>query len=132
MSRNSQAKALIKELAMQAKERLKNSNYSQIDGSFGYKKPFDRRNYKVLSKMDCKKPDITIKIINDTVDEENFNRRVYALLQENEDISNPLNKLIDKEAFDSFSEFEQEKYILELADKYTKARENYLQQSSSC
>lgn len=132
MSKNSQAKALIKELAMQAKERLKNSNYSQNDNSYSYHKQFDRRNYKMLSKINCKKPEITIKIINDTVDEENFNRRVYALLEENEDISNPLNKLIDKKAFDSFSEFEQEKYVLELADKYTRARERYFKQSSSC
>ena len=126
---NKKAKALIKELAMQAKERMKNKSYGTKEETIELKRYVERQNQiKLLSNMECKKPEITIKIINDSVDEENFKNRVYQLLIEDEDLLNPLAKLIDKTAYESFDEPMQEKYILELAEKYNKVRENYFKE----
>lgn len=127
MSKNNTAKAIIKELAMQAKQRLKNSSYYNKEENLQAKKILDRRNQiRLLNNTGCKKPEITIKIINDSVSDENFNNRVYALLSEDADIINPMSKLVNQEEFKNFSEVEQEKYILELSAKYIKAREEYL------
>lgn len=129
MSKNNTARALIKELANQAKQRLKNSNYGTKEENLLTKRIIARRNQiRVLNGMDCRKNDITIKIINDSVNDENFNNRVYALLDEDADMINPMSKLIDQVKFNNFSEFEQEKYILDLSAKYTKAREHYLKE----
>ena len=127
MSKNNTAKAIIKELAMQAKQRLKNSSYYNKEENLQAKKILDRRNQiRLLNNTGCKKSEITIKIINDSVSDENFNNRVYALLSEDADIINPMSKLVNQEEFKNFSEVEQEKYILELSAKYIKAREEYL------
>lgn len=128
MSKNTKARAIIKELALQAKERLKKSKYGTKEQNLSMKRSIDRRNQlQLYINEGCKKSEITIKIINDSVDEENFNNKVYALLQENADIINPLGKLIDEKIYNSISSENQEKYILELSAKYTKAREKYLQ-----
>lgn len=133
MAKNSNAKAIIKQLALQAKQRLKNSDYGTREENLERKRIQNRRNnLSLLSGLECKKPEITIKIINDTVDDENFRNRVYAMLHENEDLLNPMANLIDQTAFDSFSETEQEKYILDLSERYTKARASYFEHYSNC
>lgn len=132
MSKNNTAKALIKELANQAKQRMKNSSYGSKEENLNIKKVIAKQNQiRLLNAYDLSKPEITIKIINDSVNDENFNNRVYALLDENIDIINPMGKLIDQSKFENFNEFEQEKYILDLSEKYAKARENYFLQHVS-
>lgn len=129
MAKNSNARAIIKQLALQAKERLKNSNYASKEENLQAKLIQERKNsLRLLSGLECKKPEITIKIINDTVDDENFKNRVYALLNQNQDTINPMASLIDQTAFDTLDEIEQEKYILDLSEKYRKVRESYFQQ----
>lgn len=133
MAKNSNARAIIKQLALQAKQRLKNSSYGTKEENMEIRRIQNRKtNLCLLSGLECKKPEITIKIINDTVDDENFKNRVYALLNENQDSINPMASLIDQTAFDSFSETEQEKYILDLSEKYRKVRENYFKHYSNC
>lgn len=131
MAKNSNARAIIKQLALQAKERLKNSNYASKEENLQAKRIQDRKNsLRLLSGLECKKPEITIKIINDTVDDENFKNRVYALLNQNQDTTNPMALLINQTAFDGLDEIEQQKYILDLSEKYRKVRESYFQQYS--
>lgn len=126
MSKNTQARALIKQLAMQARNRLKNANYGTKEENLKLKKQLDRNNnLKLLKAEQFNKSEVTIKIINDTVDEENFKRKVFDLLENNQDITNPLAKLVDEKQFSAFTETQQEKYILELSDKYLKVREQY-------
>lgn len=130
MSKNSKARAIIKELALQAKQRLKNSNYGTHEENMEFKRSLIRHsNLRLLTNYECKKPEITIKIINDTVDDENFKNRVYALLNENQDTASPLASLIDHDAFSLMSETEQEKYILDMSDRYLKVREKYINSS---
>ncbi len=131
MAKNSNARAIIKQLAMQAKERLKNSSYGTREENMETKRIQDRKNsLRLFNNLECKKPEITIKIINDTVSDENFKNRVYALLNQNQDTINPMASLIDQTAFDSLDEIKQEKYILELSEKYRKVRETYFKQYS--
>lgn len=131
MAKNSNARAIIKQLAMQAKERLKNSSYGTREENMETKRIQDRKNsLRLFNNLECKKPEITIKIINDTVSDENFKNRVYALLNQNQDTISPMASLIDQTAFDSLDEIEQEKYILELSEKYRKVRETYFKQYS--
>lgn len=131
MSKNSKARAIIKELALQAKQRLKNSNYGSHEQNMEFKRNLIRHsNLTLLSSYECKKPEITIKIINDTVDNENFKNRVYALLNENQDTATPLASLIDQNVFKDMNEFEQEKYILDMSDRYLKVREKYINSSN--
>lgn len=130
MSKNSTARAIIKELALQAKQRLKNCNYGSHEENMELKRSLIRHNnLRLLTSHECQKPEITIKIINDTVDDENFKNRVYTLLQENQDTASPLASLIDQDAFSLMNEIEREKYILNMSDRYLKVREKYINSS---
>ena len=64
------------------------------------------------------------------MDNENFKNRVYALLNENQDTATPLASLIDQNVFKDMNEFEQEKYILDMSDRYLKVREKYINSSN--
>lgn len=131
MKGSTEGRAIIKELAMAAKNRLKQGRYGTKEENIILKKEIQRQNnLKLLANSECKKPEITIKIINDYEEYENFQQRVYSLLSGNEDVTNPIKQLSDQDSFQQMTESEQEKYILELSEKYTKARENYLQNYS--
>ena len=123
---NKKAQTIIKELALQAKQRLKNLG-NGINQDNQSKSNFSKKsNLKFVSNIGSKKSDAVIRIINDSEDEEKFSQKVYAILKEDMDTPTPLKQLCDTISFESFSEEEQEKYILELSEKYIKARENYL------
>ena len=124
---NKKAQTIIKELALQAKQRLKNLGYGIKEEDNEIKNSLSKKNnLKFISNMSGKKSEAVIKIINDNEDEEKFNRRVYALLSEDIDTTTPLKQLCDATFYENFSQEEQEKYILELSDRYTKVREQYL------
>ena len=129
MAKNPQARALIKQLAIEARNRLKNANYGKQEETLKVKKPFSKTNSLTLIKNEhFNKNEVIIKIINDSVDEENFKRKVFELLDNYQDITNPLSKLVDHKKFDLFNDIQQEKYILELSDRYLKVREQYYNQ----
>ena len=126
MAKNSQAKALIKQLAIEARNRLKNANYGTREENLKLKKQLDTTSsLSLIKNKNFAKSEVTIKIINDSVDEENFKRKVFDLLENYQDIPNPLAKLVDQKQFELFTETEQERYILNLSERYIKVREQY-------
>ena len=125
--KNKKAQTIIKELALQAKQRLKNMSYGTSEENNETKNSLIKKNnLKFISNMNSKKSDAVIKIINDSKTEEDFSRKVYQLLSEDIDTTTPLKQLCDASLYENFSEEEQEKYILELSERYTKVREQYL------
>lgn len=120
MSKNNTARALIKQLADRAKQRMKNADYgAEKDNAY-------TRKIRVVRACNPSKPDITIKIVDSQLMEDNFYNQVCAMLDENMDIVNPMSKLINKSQFENLSAFDQEKFILDMSEKYAKARNLYI------
>ena len=94
----------LKRLAKQAKNRLGKHKYLNGKGE-----------YKVVNKDYL--AEYKLILINEKEDEKLYNK-VCKILSENEDIINPLGKLVDKTKFSMLSERDKERYIINLADKY--------------
>ena len=123
MARNTMAKALIRQMAQDAKERLINNGYGSRQENLALKRRINKNNNLRLYET-SKKPEITIKIIND-YDNSKFKQKVYELLDSNIDSTNPLSQLIDKTEFESLSENEKERYMLNISEQYTNIRSQY-------
>ena len=120
------AKNLLKKLALDAKNRLKNCNYQNKEESQNIKRNLAFQNHvRMVMESECKTPEITIKVINDYAEQEAFQNRVYELLTKNEDCLNPLQELSDSKMLALMTESQKQKYILDLADKYNQVRNDY-------
>lgn len=64
-----------------------------------------------------------VKINN--AEREEFYQKVKALLDEHGEVSNAIGRLTDKEYYQTLSYEEQQRYNLELSEKYLKAVERY-------
>lgn len=122
MKKNSDAKALIRQMAQDAKSRMLNGKYGDRFENQALKRSIDKNNN--IKLYVSKKPDISISIIHDNKEEE-FKNKVYELLNSNEDIINPIYKLIDKNAFENLTEIEKEKTILEISERYVNLKNKY-------
>ncbi|MDR2202680.1 MAG: hypothetical protein LBP26_08020 [Clostridiales bacterium] len=58
------------------------------------------------------------------LDEELY-QKVRAMLDEDEDVTNPIGRLVDKDAYEGMDEPNRQKYILELSKKFRQMRERY-------
>ena len=120
------AKNLLKKLALDAKNRLKNCNYQNKEEKQTIKRNLAFQNHiRMVMESECKTPEITIKVINDYAEQEAFQNRVYELLKKNEDCVNPLQELSDGKMLALMTESQKQKYILDLADKYNQVRNDY-------
>ncbi len=61
---------------------------------------------------------------------EEFYQKVKALLDSEGEVSNAIGRLTDREYFNSLSYDEQQRYTLELSEKYLKAVERYKREKS--
>lgn len=111
--------SIIRQLAKSAKQRLKNSNYRGQDVNV-------RSNVTqfVRPKVSLTNNNIIIKTIDCNEDQE-FCKKVHHLLGQ-EEIINPLSYLLDKEYMNSLNDFERQRYIFELSEKYNKVKETYI------
>lgn len=114
----------LKMLALLAKKRLMNSNY--LDNNFDKKIKKQVSTYYIKNarsvlniKGECK----FVRISND--EDENLIKSVYEILNNNEDVLNPLGLLCDKKHFCTLNECQKQFYMLNLAEKYNKIKENY-------
>lgn len=123
MKKNTEARALIRQMALDAKTRMMNGGYgSRIENQSLRRIMNKNNNLKLYSAT--KKPEITIKIIND-YDNNEFKQKVFDLLNENKDSLNPLSRLINQAEFENMSENEKEKTILNVSEQYTQIRNQY-------
>ena len=119
-------KNLLKQLALDAKNRMKNCTYKNKEENMNIKRNIAFQNHiRMVMETECKKPEITIKVINDYAEKEAFQNRVYELLKNNEDCINPLKELSDNKLIALMTEAEKQKYIFDLSERYNKVRDDY-------
>ncbi len=58
-------------------------------------------------------------------EEELFYSRVCRILEEDEDVADPIGKLMDRDAIQGMDEGNRQRYILQLAQKFREMRERY-------
>ena len=117
---------VLKQLALDAKNRLKHCTYKNKEENQNIKRSISFQNHlRMIRESDCKSPEITIKVINDYAEQEAFQNRVYELLKNNEDCINPLKELSDSKLLSLMTEREKQKYIFDLAEKYNRVRDDY-------
>jgi hypothetical protein len=128
MKCESEARTILKKLASDARERLRNGNYGNLERNNSVRQSIIiENNLRLITNYQCKKPQITIKIINDYGQDDSFQKKVYNLLRENSDTTCPLKNLIDDNDYSRLSDTQKQRYILDLADKYTQIRQNYFE-----
>lgn len=57
--------------------------------------------------------------------DENFYTKVCEILDSDENVTNPIGQLVDKDAYEKLDEDNKQRYILELAKKFRDMRERY-------
>lgn len=122
MKNKSSARALIRQMAQDAKTRMLNKEYGTRQENQLLKRNIKNGNNLKLYLYN-KKEDITIKVIED--DSEEFKNKVYELLEKDRDVVNPLKQLINQDEFDKLSEKNKEKMILNISEQYTQIRNQY-------
>lgn len=131
MNCESEARTMLKKLAFDARKRLKNGNYGNLEKNNNIRQSIIlENNLRLITGCECKKPEITIKIINDYGKDESFQRKVYNLLKENSDTTCPFKDLIDNKNYSNLNDVQKQRYILDLAEKYAQIREDYLENSA--
>ena len=105
----------LKRMALMAKNRLRNKVRENDNKAL---QKGDR--FKVLFGEGV---DIKCKII--TKEDAKLYNRVKQMLDENEDVVNPLAKLIDYKIFNKLNEEEKERYLLVLVNKYKQYKIKY-------
>ena len=126
MKQNSDTKNILRQLALDAKNRLKHCTYKNKEENQSIKRSLAFQNHvRMVMESECRTPEITIKVINDYAEQEAFQNKVYELLKKDEDCINPLKELSDSKLLALMTERERQKYILDLSERYTSVRNNY-------
>lgn len=116
----------LKSLAMLAKQRLKNASYKN-DGAL--KNVYKNNNYFIKNVSSMKKLSGNCEFVTISNNEDlQFLKKVYTMLNNSEDIYNPIGRLIDKEYYNSLSPTEKQFYVFTIAEKYNKAKEQFYSQ----
>ena len=58
--------------------------------------------------------------------------KVRDMLDRDEDVSDPIGRLVDREVFDSLDDGNKQRYILELSAKFRELKERYYKEKSKC
>ena len=117
----------LRNLANLAKQRMKMGKYNnppteQKQGGHRSKaSSYFICNARALRKVGKKAEFV---VINQNEDKELVSK-VYSILSEPEIVYNPIGRLVDKKLFSTMSEYEKELYILTLADKFNKIKDDY-------
>lgn len=106
---------LLKLMAQQAKNRMRGKN--ETNGE-----------YKVIiggQKLEYK----TVIIKNN--DEEKLYEKVKEILSTDGEGINPIHKIIDIEKYNKMTDFQKEKYLFDITDKYRKLKDRYYHEIST-
>lgn len=115
----------LRMLANLARERMLNGGYDDPVAVKNYNNrkvsSYFIKNAQAMRKMSAKTEFVTIKNDEDI----QFIKKVVGMLEENNDIYNPLGVLADKKYLNSLNETEKQFYMLKLSDKYNKIKDAY-------
>ena len=126
MKQNIDTKNILRQLALDAKNRLKHCTYKNKEENQSIKRSLAFQNHvRMVMESECRTPEITIKVINDYAEQEAFQNKVYELLKKDEDCINPLKELSDSKLLAIMTEHERQKYILDLSERYITVRNDY-------
>ena len=116
----------LKQYAKEAKMRLKNGFWQTYHEQLGEKIVRASEAGVAPSKVkEYYSYVVAENIKNRKDDEESFYNKVKKILDEEGEISDAIGRLTDKEAFNSMSYSERQKYTLTLSERYLKAVERY-------
>ena len=120
------AEKSFKEYCRDAKKRLKNGFWQN------YRKDLNEKMLEAKSvgvSESAVKEYYSSKVANDIKsrreDSEEFYKKVAKILDEEGEISGVISRLCDREVYDALSYEEQQRYNLNLSEKYLKALERY-------
>lgn len=118
---------ILKKLALDAKYRMKHCSYKDKQENATIMRSIAFQNHlRSIKESQLRSPEITIKIIDTTVEQEKFEKKVFALLEKDENCQSPLKELSDNKLLSVMTDTEKQKYILDLSEKYNNARQKYL------
>ena len=116
----------LKQYAREAKMRLKKGFWQN------YHKDLDEKMEKATEAgvAPSKVKEYYTYVVSENIknrkdDEEEFYQKVKKILDEEGEISNAIGRLTDRQAFESMSYNEKQKYTLTLSERYLKAVERY-------
>ena len=110
------SKTLIKQLAQNAKSRMKNSSYKQISKT--------KTNIIVFENTKISENQIEIKNL-DTTREEDLKNKIIKILEDDFYCLNPIAKLIDQNYYQTLSTEQKQKYLLTIANLYTDIKKEF-------
>lgn len=114
----------LKNLAYIAKQRMRNANYKTSKINYTKSNNYFIKNIAAMRKLSGNCEFVTLTNTEDL----HFLKKVYSMLNNNENVYNPLGRLIDKEHFNSLSSLEKQVYIFQISEKYALAKEKYYMQ----
>ena len=121
----------VKQFCKEAKKRLKQgfwqSYYKQLNDQIEKAEQVGISPSKVKEFYNQK---VSVDIKNRDDDGENFYLKVKKILDEEGEISNAIGRLTDKSYYATLSYDEQQRYNLDLSEKYLKAVERYKKEKS--
>lgn len=114
----------FKRLASLAKQRLREGNYSDKKNlKNNYTSSYYYKNMASLKKLNA---ELNFVLINNN-ENELFNKKVFELLEVDEDNFTPIKQLCDYSIYSKLNDQEKQNYILRLSERYIKAKELYFQ-----
>ncbi len=114
----------LKKLANLAKQRLKNANYSnKTSNPYTKNNNYFIKNVSAMRKLSGNCEFVTLTDVEDL----QFLKKVYSMLNNSEEVYNPIGRLVDKEYYNSLTTTEKQFYVLSIADKYNAAKEKFYQ-----
>lgn len=115
----------LKSLATLAKQRLKKGNYTDVPKTKTNPKlqvnSYFIKNLSAMKKLSGNTEFVTI------TDEEDkdFVKRVYAILNEKNEVYNPIGRLVDENYYAKLNDVEKQFYILSLVDRFNKIKNEF-------
>ena len=117
----------LKKRAMLAKQRLKMGYWQKMydEKQRALDKVGDARQVNELTQEKVRRDELRAMNARGADEEELFYCKVCAILEKDENTTNPIGQLIDKSEFDRLDDNNRQRYILTLAQKFREMRERY-------
>lgn len=121
----------LKQYCREAKKRLKQGFWQKYHKDLsGRINEAESSGYSVSKVKEYYNERISGSIKNQNKQAEEFYQKVKTILDEEGEISNAISRLSDKELYETLSYEEQQRYNLELSERYLKAVERYKKEKS--
>lgn len=121
----------LKQYCKEAKKRLKQGFWQKYQNDLSTKlATAEEGGYSVSKVKEYYNLQISGSIKNNDKQNQEFYLKVKKILDEEGEISNAISRLTDKEVYKNLSYDEQQRYNLELSERYLRAVERYKKEKS--